>query len=52
MKSRKMVLMNVFAERQWKCRKGEQSYGHGVGEGEGGTNGDSSMETYTLPYVK
>ena len=22
------------------------------GEGEGGTNGESSMETYTLPYVK
>ena len=21
-------------------------------EGEGGTNGESSMETYTLPYVK
>ena len=23
-----------------------------VGEGEGGTNGESSMETFTLPYVK
>ena len=23
-----------------------------VGEGEGGKNGESSMETYTLPYVK
>ena len=23
-----------------------------VGEAEGGTNGVSSMETYTLPYVK
>ena len=23
-----------------------------VGEGEGGMNGESSMETYTLPYVK
>ena len=22
------------------------------GEGEGGINGESSMETYTLPYVK
>ena len=23
-----------------------------VGEGEGGTNGESSVETCTLPYVK
>ena len=23
-----------------------------VGEGEGGMNGESNMETYTLPYVK
>ena len=23
-----------------------------MGEREGGTNGESSMETYTLPYVK
>ena len=23
-----------------------------VGEGEGGINGESSMETYKLPYVK
>ena len=23
-----------------------------TGEGEGGMNGESSMETYTLPYVK
>ena len=23
-----------------------------VGEGESGMNGESSMETYTLPYVK
>ena len=30
----------------------EQTYGHGGQEGEGGTNGDSSMETYTLTYVK
>ena len=24
----------------------------GVGEGEGGTNGESNIETYILPYVK
>ena len=30
-------------------------YGHGVGvwgAGVGGMNGESSMETYTLPYIK
>ena len=37
---------------QWRCRHGEQSYGHGGGEGEGGTNGESGMDTYKLPYVK
>ena len=37
---------------QWRCRHGQQSYGHGGGEGEGGTNGESSMDTYKLPYVK
>ena len=26
--------------------------GEGGKEGEGGTNGESNMETYTLPYVK
>ena len=26
--------------------------GMGIEEGEGGTNGESNMETYTLPYVK
>ena len=31
----------------------EKTYGHGRGEeGEGSTNEESSMEIYTLPYVK
>ena len=32
----------------------EQTYGHGWGrgDGDGGTNRQSSMETCTLPYVK
>ena len=27
MESRKMVLMNLFAEQQWRCRPQEQTYG-------------------------
>ena len=47
-----MVLTNLFAGKQWRHRHREQSYGHGVGRGKGGMNTKSSMETYTLPYVK
>ena len=49
-----MVLMNRFAEQQWRHRHREPTYGHGQGggEGEGGMNGESSIETYTLSYVK
>lgn len=36
---------------QWRRRHREQSYGHG-GEGEGGTNEESNMDTYKLPHVK
>ena len=53
MKSRKMVLMNLSAGRQWRCRHGEQTCGHGQEEeGESGMNGDSCMEAYTVPSVK
>ena len=53
MKSRKMVLMKLFAGQQWRYRHREQTYGHGVvGRGEGRMNGKSIMETYALPYVK
>ena len=54
MESRKTVLMNLFVGQQWRCRYREQTYGHGaaVGGEEGGTNGESNMEIYTLPYVR
>ena len=51
MESRKMVLMNLFAGQQWRCRHGEQTCRH-RGEAEGETNGERSMEIYKLPYVK
>ena len=51
MESRKMVLMNLFPGQEWKCRHEEQTCGHS-GEGEGGTNWESSLETYALPYGK
>ena len=55
MESRKMVLMNLFAGQQWRQRHREQTLDMGsVGreEGEGGTSGESSMETYTLSSVQ
>ena len=51
MESRKMVLMNLFAGQQWRRRHTKQTVDT-VGEGEGGTNSENSMQTYTLPYVK
>ena len=50
MYSRKMVMINLFAGQQFRCRQRERTCG--VGEGDSGTNGESSMETYTLPYAK
>ena len=41
-----MVLMNIFAGQQWRCR---HRRGHGGG-GEGETNGEGSMKIYTLLY--
>ena len=53
MESRKMVLINLFAGQQWRYRHRERTYGHREAyEGEGGMNRESSMETYTLPYMK
>ena len=34
MESRKMVLMNLFAGQQWRCRHRGQTYGHREGEEE------------------
>ena len=45
MESRKMILMNLFAGQQWRCRQREQTYGHGGDrKGEGGMNGESSTK--------
>ena len=53
MESRKMVLMNLFAGQQWRHKENRLLNTGGGGEqGEGATNGESSMETYILPYVK
>ena len=51
MESRKMVLMNLFAGQQWRCRHREPTCGHSRG-GEGGMDWKSNTETYTLQYVK
>ena len=52
-----MVLMNIFAGQQWRCSDKRtdiwaQVGGGGGEEGEGGMNGENSMKTYALPYVK
>ena len=44
-----MVLMNLFVGQHWRHRHREQTYGHKGREGESGKNGESSMETCTLP---
>ena len=47
MKSRKMILMNLFAGRQWRYRPREQTYERISGkEGKGRIYGESNMETY------
>ena len=45
MESRKMVLMNLFAGQQWRCRHREQAYG-GEGMEVGGR-----MERVTWKHV-
>ena len=49
-----MVLMNLFAGQQWRCRHRERENGlvDTVGEEESGMDSESITETYTLPYVK
>lgn len=39
------------AGEQWRGRGGEQTWGHSAGR-RGGMNGENSLETYTLLYVK
>jgi len=49
MESRNMVLINLFAEQQWRNR--EQTYGHGGREGgRGEMYGESNMEAYNAIY--
>ena len=48
---REMLWMNLFAGQQWRCRHREQTCGHRAG-GDGGMNGESSIEAYTLPHGK
>ena len=46
-----MVLTNLFAGQQWRRRHRKQTYGHRQRrreDKEGGTNGESSKETYRL----
>ena len=50
MESRKMVLMNLFAGKEWRCRYREQTCGHS-GEVKSGTNRESSIDIYILPWV-
>ena len=50
MESRKIVLMKLSEGQQWVCRHKELV--DTVREGEYRTNWESSIETYTLPYVK
>ena len=45
--SGRMLLMNLFAEQQWRHRHREQTYGQGRGEeGEDEMNGESSSPVF------
>ena len=47
-----MVLMNLFAGQQWRHKENRLLNTGGGGEqGEGATNGESSMDAYTLISV-
>ena len=50
MEYRKMVLMNLSAEQEWKHRKCEQTLGMASGGGRKGM--DRVTWKHTLPYVK
>lgn len=45
MKSRNMLLMNLFAGQEWRCRSVDTAGGRGQDK-------QSSTETYILPHVK
>ena len=46
----KIVLMNLFREKEWKCRQREQTCGHNGGKRPGQV--EKVVLTYTLSYVK
>ena len=46
-----MVLRNLCAGKEWRCRCGEWTCGHSEGR-RGGMNGENSTDIYTLSCVK
>ena len=50
--SRKVVLMNLLQDSSGDADKENRLVNMGQEGGESGMNGESSMESYTLPYVK
>ena len=44
-------VINLLAGQKWRLRYREKTYRHS-GAKEGGSNCESSIEIYTLPYVK
>ena len=46
MESRKVVLLNLFAGKEWRCRCREWAYGHGEGR-RGGMNAQSNIDMCT-----
>ena len=55
MKSRKLVLMKLFAGQQWRQRHRERTYGQGAGEkreeGQGGIYAERNTDT-CIPICK
>ena len=51
MESGKMVLMNLFAGKEWRLRHREWPCGHSRG-GREGMDGESSISMYTLSGVR
>ena len=52
MESRKMVLMNLFSEQQWRNRHREQTMDMRVGEEGKGEIWEGVTWKFTIPYVK
>ena len=51
MESRKVVLMNLFSEKEWRHKYREQLVDT-MEEGKGRTDWESSIDTYTVSCVK